>query len=649
LWYRPAAPVLSLILSPLGGLLLIFVLTRAGLLLDLAVTRGVAQDAAAVSAWAETHLDRSQAAVLARMAEDRQGIGMAALAARTQEEWFGGYFSTLARTFPQLHNNYVYLAFLIIGLLLGGLLFSLVCFLQKRTAAWAAIDATTRLRRSVHTHAYRIGALTLRNAGNGQVIGNSMRALDALQEGLYGWFGRNFHESATIVLLLVFLLSVDCMHGFPWAALLILSALLLYWLVASWVTAWARRAERINALKAAEGQNLLQESLAMLRLVKTYGMESHHKQRLERLLHRQARFVQARWHWKFLGRHGRGLIVALIGPVLALALVGNILSGELQIVPLALILLTIACLYAALRRWQQAWQQVSKAKPAAAAIFALLDRATDVKQVVGAEFLPPLADHLELAAVTVGAPRASAGQEGVLLDGVSIRVAAGENVALVGDERARLAIAYLLPRLIDPDAGEVRIDNKSLPWVTLESLRKQVALVLQDDLTWSDSVAGNIGCGDEKYSLPQIIEAAKAAHAHNFIMKLPDGYETMIGELGESLTLSQRYRIALARAILRDPTLVVIEEPADGLEEQDKAWLDDTMQRFVQRRTALLLANRLSTVRKADRVILLHRGRFADAGTDSELLGRSELYKHWQYQHFHGFPEEAVDVPAASA
>jgi len=238
--------------------------------------------------------------------------------------------------------------------------------------------------------------------------------------------------------------------------------------------------------------------------------------------------------------------------------------------------------------------------------------------------------------VTVVAP----GTDEVLLDSLSLSIACGEQVALVGDDRARLIIAYLLPRLIDPDQGEVRIDDKPLPWVTLESIRRQVGVVLQDDLVFNDTVSANIGCGDEQYSLPRMIEAAKAAHAHNFIMKLPSGYDTVVGDLGHDLSISQRFRLALARAILRDPAILVVEEPPEGLTEDDKAWFDDTFTRFLQGRTTIILPERLSTLRRADRIVLLHQGTVVDQGTDAELVRRCARYKHWLYMKFHHFQDE---------
>jgi ATP-binding cassette subfamily B protein len=367
-------------------------------------------------------------------------------------------------------------------------------------------------------------------------------------------------------------------------------------------------------------------------------MESYSNNRLERLLHRQAQAVQSRWYWQFLARHGRLTIIAFLGPALAFAIIGNMLAGNLSLVPIVVMVLPICCMYLVARRWQAAWQQVRKAKLAALSLFQLLDRRTDVKQIVGAEYLPRLVDSLELINVSVSIP----GADSLLLQDLSLSIGAGEKVALVGDDRARLAIAYLLPRLIDPDAGEVRFDDKPLQWVTLESVRHQVALVLQEDLIFNDTVANNVSCGDEQYTLPQILEATKVAHAHHFIMKLPNGYETKIGELGEPLTISQCFRIALARAILRNPTVVVIEEPSSEVTEEDKSWFDDTMMRFFQGRTVILLPSRLSTIRKADRVIMLHEGTIADEGSDADLVHRSDRYKHWQYMQFHAFHPENV-------
>ena len=202
------------------------------------------------------------------------------------------------------------------------------------------------------------------------------------------------------------------------------------------------------------------------------------------------------------------------------------------------------------------------------------------------------------------------------------------------------ALVYLLPRFLDPASGEIRIDHKNLRWVTLDSLRAQIAMVLQHNLVFNDTVANNIGCGDASYTIPQIIEAAKVTHAHHFIQKLPYGYETRIGEMGQTLRVGEQFRIALARAILRDPALLIIEEPEAPLDEDSKSLVDDTFARFLPGRTAIFLPHRISTQKSCDRIFLLHKGRLEAVGDHRGLLSQSPLYRHLHYLEFNEIAEQ---------
>jgi ATP-binding cassette subfamily B protein len=163
--------------------------------------------------------------------------------------------------------------------------------------------------------------------------------------------------------------------------------------------------------------------------------------------------------------------------------------------------------------------------------------------------------------------------------------------------------------------------------------------VLQNSLVFNDTVANNIGCGDPSFTLPQIIEAAKLAHAHQFIQRLPYGYETPIGELGHSLRPGEQFRIALARAILRDPSLFIIEEPAEHLDDDTKDLVDDTLDRVLPGKTVIYLPHRMSTLRECDKIYLLHNGRIVAAGEHRELVADSELYRHLYYLEFNPFAE----------
>jgi ATP-binding cassette subfamily B protein len=277
--------------------------------------------------------------------------------------------------------------------------------------------------------------------------------------------------------------------------------------------------------------------------------------------------------------------------------------------------------------WVDARRKLSRGEEAAAAIFEFLDRKGEAAEAADAEFLPALTNRIEFRGVTLVEP----GTGRKLLDDVSFAVPAGGKVAIVGSDTTEThALVYLLPRFLDPTGGEVRIEDKNIRWVTHESLRAQVAVVMQDDLVFTDTVANNIRCGDPGYNLPQVIEAAKLAHAHQFVERLPQGYETVIGGDGVALTPGQRFRVALARALLRDPNVLVLEEPFGPVDDDTLALLDDTLERVSPGRTIFFLAHRLSTLRSVHRVFLLRGGRLEAAGSHRDLWQTNDQYRRLQ-------------------
>jgi ATP-binding cassette subfamily B protein len=314
-----------------------------------------------------------------------------------------------------------------------------------------------------------------------------------------------------------------------------------------------------------------------------------------------------------------------------------VLSGGLGVAGMVVLATTLISMYRPTQKWLEARRVLRRGRESAVHVFKFLERRGDVGQVVGAEFLPPLADRVEFDNVSLREP----GGNRMLLENVSLTIPAGKRVGLIGaDDLEKHALAYLIPRLLDPTAGEIRIDKHNLRWVTLDSLRAQIAVVLQNNLVFHDTVANNIGCGDAAFTLPRIIEAAKMAHAHHFIQKLPQGYETPIGELGHALGVSEQYRIALARAILRDPALLIIEEPEAALDEDAKSLLDDTLTRVLPGRTCIFLPHRISTIKACDRLFLLHKGRVVASGVHKELLAQNPLYRHLHYLEFNEMVEQ---------
>jgi ABC-type multidrug transport system fused ATPase/permease subunit len=219
-----------------------------------------------------------------------------------------------------------------------------------------------------------------------------------------------------------------------------------------------------------------------------------------------------------------------------------------------------------------------------------------------------------------------------------VEIPAGARTALIGsDDDSKLALACLIPRLIDPKSGRVLIDGRDLRDVTLESVRAQVATVLQADLVFTDSVLVNIGLGDPINNLPRVIEAAKVTHAHHFIQDLPHGYDTVIGPLGHYLKPDEQFRIALARAYLHDPSVLIVEEPNVPIDSDTQHFVDDTLARLAIGRTLILIPHRLSSLRASDHVIILHKGRVEETGSPARLQAESKLYRHLIYTEFNEF------------
>jgi ATP-binding cassette subfamily B protein len=516
------------------------------------------------------------------------------------------------------------------GLLLVAIFLALagtsLLLLMHEMAARAVIGAAHRLRRAVYHHTFRLGTLAFRALGPSEAVTVFTRHVEAIHDALYNRMTVYFREPIMFILLLAFALVVHV-----WLALAFLLFAVLVWMAGGAIARRFRQESAAATRHAAERLTVIRESLMMMRLVKTYVMEQFNQSRVERQLSRYSQAQLIRHRGEAMARP----LLALLGLLCALVLLYVagviVLAGGLSVAGTVALATALVSLYRPVEKWLGSKRTQKRGREAAVEMFRFLDRRGDVGQVVGAEFLPPLAERIEFDNVSLKEP----GGGRMLLQEVSLTIPAGKRVGLIGsDELEKHALVYLIPRLLDPTTGEIRIDKHNVRWVTLDSLRAQIACVLQHNLVFHDTVANNIGCGDTAYTLPKIIEAAKTAHAHHFIQKLPQGYETPIGELGHPLDLSERFRIALARAVLRDPALLIIEEPEKALDEDSKNLLDDTLARVLPGRAVIFLPHRISTIKSCDVLFLLHKGRVVASGVHKELLATNPLYRHLHYLEF---------------
>lgn len=571
--------------------------------------------------------------------ENREPHGVMSLVVRLRGTFAGRLLNGIATFNPWMWDNSngrdanrSMLTGLLLLAIAGALGRTGCMMLMNLQAARTTIEAVTRLRRAIYHHSTRLGDLSLRADGTGEAHGLFTRHIEAVHEALYLWLTTAFRYPAQIVLLSALALFVQ-----PWLALAVVLFALLVWVMGGQIVAAFRRQGRSASRQAASRLVLLLESLRLMRLVKSYLMELFNQSRVERQLTEYAKAHQMRYRGEALAKPVLILLATLAGITL-LYLAGRIvLSDGLSLAGLTILVVAVAGLYPPVKGWLDLKKHLRRGRDSATALFSFLDRKGDQKEFADAEFLQPMSKSLEFKEVAVKDP----GSNRIILSDVHLSIAAGEKIGIMGaDEVEKQALLYLVPRFYDPSEGEIRIDGRNIRNVTLESLRAQIGMVMLNGLIFNDTVANNIGCGEPSYTLPQIIEAAKIAHAHQFIQKLPYGYETPIGEMGHSLRIGEQFRIALARAILRDPAIWIIEEPQGFLDDDTKALLDDTLNRILPEKTAIFLPHRISTLRMCDRIVLVHNGTIEATGEHRELVHSSNLYKHLFYLEFNAFAEQ---------
>ena len=375
--------------------------------------------------------------------------------------------------------------------------------------------------------------------------------------------------------------------------------------------------------KAGEVAGVVDEAVTGVRVVKAFGQEEHELRRLTKASEelfgsrvRSAR-IEARSTATFQ-------LVPALAQVAVLALGGWLaLHGRISVGTFLAFSSYLIQLVAPVRMLSALLVVAQQARAGAERIFEILDSNPDVDERPDAQTLPELTGEVVFDDVSFGYLRSRP-----VLAGFNLRVAPGETVALVGASGSgKSTVAMLLPRFYDVQSGAVRVDGVDVRDVTFDSLRRQVGVVFEETFLFSDTVKANIAYGRPDASDDEIVAAARAAEAHEFLSALPDGYDTVLGERGLTLSGGQRQRVALARALLTDPRVLVLDDATSAIDSRVEEEIHATLRRLLQGRTTLLVAHRRSTLRLADRIAVVDGGAVVDIGTHAELLARSHLYR----------------------
>jgi ATP-binding cassette subfamily B protein len=368
---------------------------------------------------------------------------------------------------------------------------------------------------------------------------------------------------------------------------------------------------------------ILQENLAGMRVVKAFAREAYELERYDRqnqeLLEANLSLVKV-----FTTFFPVIFFIANLG-VLGVVWVGGLQVIEQQLTLGELVAFTgyLGFLLMPMFMLGMIGSMYSRAEASAQRIFEVIDAQSDVQDAPGARALPPVQGRVSFEQVSFR----YVGSEESVLSGVSFTAAPGQTVAILGKTGSgKSTIINLIPRFYDVTAGQVTIDGHDVRAVTLNSLRSQIGIVLQETTLFQGSVRENIAYGRPEATLEEVTAAAEAAQAHEFILDLPQGYDTPVGERGVGLSGGQKQRIAIARALLVDPRILILDDSTSSVDAETEYKIQQALQLLMEGRTSFIIAQRISTVRNADLILLLDDQRLAAQGTHDELLRSSELY-----------------------
>lgn len=492
-------------------------------------------------------------------------------------------------------------------------------YLANYMVNYVGFSAVTDLRNTVFEKVLRHGTEFFESHSTGRLMSSIMNDIEKIQVATSHILADLLRQSFVVLGLLFVVLHKD------WKlALLSLVVMPLVLVPTARLGRRIRRTSRRAQDHAAEVNQILQETLSGHQVVKAFGSEVYESRRFRdaarRLLRSNLRYVrQQAISSPLIEMFGALTIVGLLTYARTQIKIGALTPGEFTSFVIALLMM-----YEPMKRLTGIHNIFQQALGASQKVFEYLDHPDEIHDRSTAVTLGQFEHAVTFEDVTFHYPHSN----GFHLDAIRLEVKAGEVVALVGPSGAgKSTLVNLLPRFYDVNSGSVRVDGRDIRDLTLRSLREKIGLVAQDTFLFNDTVANNISYGRPEIPREDVRRAAQSALAEEFIERLPEGYETIIGERGVKLSGGQRQRIAIARALLKNAPILILDEATSHLDVESELLVQRALANLMAGRTVIVIAHRISTIRRADKIVVMDRGRISEIGTHTDLVTGGGIYQ----------------------
>ncbi len=510
-------------------------------------------------------------------------------------------------------------------------LISVIVFLSQKIAQYgqdslmakAAIFVAFDLRKQVYAHLQRLNLSYFETAKTGDLSYRLTEDIDRIGEVV----NKVFHDFIPCVLQLIVVLGY--MIYLNWQ--LTLSTLIVAPLMAvliGWFGERLQQVSRRSQNQVSDLATLITEVFSGIRLVQAFAAEDYTLNRFSQEAERNRKVKYAAEQLKAIQLPIVGFLYAM--SVLVLLFLGGwqIAQGNLNGSEFVSYLASVGLLIDPIAHTTSNYNEFKQGEASVDRIFELLAIEPTVVERKNAIALPPVTGKVEYRHVSFAYK-----PNQPVLQNLSLLALPGERIALVGASGAgKTTLVNLLPRFYDPQSGQVLVDGSNIQDVKISSLRRQIGIVPQESILFSGTIAQNIAFGQAQFDLADVQAAAKIANAHQFITQFPDGYHTWVGERGVNLSGGQRQRIAIARAVLLNPRILILDEATSALDSESEALVQEALERLMQNRTVFIIAHRLTTIRRADRILVLEQGQIVESGTHDELLALSRRYAQFYAQ-----------------